>query len=339
MSVEIGEVPTIVSTLPADLLAALIAVPASGAQDSESLLIVPSRSGEAAKLSLADVLDIAMPEIFDPLENPPAEEGDAEIVIIGKRLPSFSSTGGDASTFNPPTYIRDGYWYNLLKGPQEYISIVEPPPDPAVIEIAVNVEAPTVEEQAAINAFAQAVEDTAKVVRALPDNAVITLPNGFQVSGADLKIVFNSVDFVVNPKGFVNLDGGTTGVASYINGDAVVSVNVDRLVDYNKSPGGLNYVVGHETSHLTRAGQAFIRLIGQDGVITLAEAEARERMADDIARAVAASANLPFISNPFYNFSTIDPLYFQVPNSSDSGGTGSGGGGGGGNPWTERTPE
>lgn len=198
-------------------------------------------------------------------------------------------------------------------------------PDEAVVDISVNIENPTPEQLAVIAKFKDAVVATNAAIKRLPDHAAVTLTDGRIVTGAELKAIWATMDFRIDPSGTQYANGTSRGEAVYENGDARANLNIDLITQYSALTNGLNYLIIHEFSHMSRAATDYYASLNQNGM-TATEAEARERYTDDLARAIAISTNLPFLVAPYYGFNTVDPLFFSTD---DDGGSGPGGGGGG----------
>ena len=93
-------------------------------------------------------------------------------------------------------------------------------------------------------------------IMALADNAVLTLPNGADVTGAELKAIWAKTDFVINDNNFTYANGGQ-GEASMNFGEPTISFNIGYVDAYNNYDGGMNYLVAHELGHLSQAGTSF----------------------------------------------------------------------------------
>lgn len=176
-----------------------------------------------------------------------------------------------------------------------------------------------------IEKFRAAVEKIGQAVKALNDQAVLTLPNGSTITGAELKVLWKSVDFVINPQGFNDYKNKSVrGEADYNGGDPVISFNIDLVEGYAKHAAGLNFVVAHDLGHLAKAARDFDQKI-QEGGVTEEERLARERMASDISRALNHNAGLQVLQDPIDGYSTPDPLPFKMPSTGDDGDGGGGG--------------
>lgn len=80
----------------------------------------------------------------------------------------------------------------------------------------------------------------------------------------------------------------------------------DNIQEYAASGNaGMNYLVLHETGHLTKANRDFDLLDSNSpGSV--------EQMANDIARAIAHFAGIDKLANPGFGYSTPDPLQFST---------------------------
>ncbi|SFG37570.1 hypothetical protein SAMN05518801_12054 [Novosphingobium sp. CF614] len=150
-------------------------------------------------------------------------------------------------------------------------------------------------------------------VKALPDNARLTLDNGQVVTGAEVKEAWAKADFVVNDTGTAYANGTTRGEANYNNGDPVVSMNIDNISTYNLSPGGVDYLPLHEVAHVTADQRSdYAALQGGEGGYTAAEAAAFEARASDIARAITEYSGGTTLADDGGRYSPGHPT-FQEP--------------------------
>lgn len=219
-----------------------------------------------------------------------------------------------------------------------------PTPDGGAVEVIVRISRPlTAAEQKAVNDLRATVAQATTVINNLRDDDVITLSNGDQVTGRELKEIWANTDFTINEVNTPYPNGTTRGQADYNGGNPEVSVNIDVVVGYNLLDGGLEHMVLHELGHMTGAGRESNAEMYQDGVVTEAERVANERVANDIARAIANAGGLTVMDGPASGYSTGGPLIFSSSptgegSAGDGHGTdgstrtggGSGGGGGGG---------
>jgi hypothetical protein len=187
------------------------------------------------------------------------------------------------------------------------------------------------DEKQALADFKASIARSDAWVKALPDDAQLTLDNGQVVTGLDVKAAWANTDFVVNPAGTNYANNSHRGEADYNNGDPVVSVNIDVINGYNDSAGGTDYLVLHEVAHLTDDQRSNLSTVTNDSDgYTETDRTNHERMANDIARAVAVYNGGTVMANPGDSYSTSNPT-FQVPPppAPPSGGGGGGAGGGG----------
>ena len=193
--------------------------------------------------------------------------------------------------------------------------------DVNAIEVVVNINRPlSGEEIVALEALRDSIIRVNNAISALADNEMITLPNGSQVTGRELKEIWSKTDFVINDVGIEYDNGSRRGEAEFSNGNPVISFNIDNVVNYNKHfESGTNYLVLHEVGHLTSANRAYDMLVNISQSLV-------EQMANDIASAIAYESSLdilPASSEIMYSSGT--PLVFGVDEGS-GGGTGGGGG-------------
>lgn len=204
-----------------------------------------------------------------------------------------------------------------------------PPEDTDEIEVTVNIDRPlTPSEQQAVEDLEAEIAQTTETINNLDDNAQIRLENGEIVTGAELKEIWSKTDFVINEVGFTYENGTMRGEAAFNNGNPQVSYNIDIVEGFNAHAGGLTYLVLHEVGHLTQASRDHLDDIYSDGVLTDAEEAAHERLANDIAAAIANSAGTPILTDSFFGNSATIPV-FTVPSGTGGSGSGSGGSGSG----------
>jgi len=200
----------------------------------------------------------------------------------------------------------------------------EPPPpaDSDSNDVTNNITRPlTAVEQQAVADLNAKIAAVTNVINAIPDNAAITLSDGTTVTGAELKAIWAATDFVINEVGHTYANGTTLGEANYNGGDPVVSYNIDTLVNYNAHNGGMEFLILHEIGHMTANSRAHNALINSDGTVTAAEMDDHQRLANDIARAIANQGGLTIMSNPGSGYSPTTPT-FQTPSGGGSGGGG-----------------
>ena len=196
------------------------------------------------------------------------------------------------------------------------------------IDVTVNIPPGdlTTEQKAAIEALKASVVAATAAINALPDTAKIVFPNGATITGAELKELWAKTDFVINPEGHQYLNGTDRGEAD--RSTSQISFNLDKLVDYYRADdtphtdnAGTNFLVLHELGHLTAANTTFDENANNPQT-------AVERMANDIARAIAHSAGLDFLSaSETIDFSTLEPMTFTEGSGHGGGGGDSGGNG------------
>jgi hypothetical protein len=85
-------------------------------------------------------------------------------------------------------------------------------------------------------------------IQALADTATVMLPDGTVMTGAELKQLWNTIDFVVTDQTF-----GTDRGGAYDSGSRVSAINVDTMNGWNAWPGGLAFITLHEIAHSSEA--------------------------------------------------------------------------------------
>lgn len=278
---------------------------------------------------------------FEELEYISGGEGDegGEIVVTGTRYPpTVNPWGGGGGSFPPPYYPPYGGGGGDGGG-----GTTPPPPPPSADEdshdVQVNLDESTLtaDQKKALADFKESVARVDAWVKALPDDAKLTLDNGQVVTGAEVKAAWAKTDFVINPVGTNYANNSYRGEADYNGGDPVVRINIDILDGYNNSVGGSDFLVLHEIAHLTADQRANLSSVSNDGNgYTEAERVAHERMANDIARAVAVWNGGSVMLNPGDGYSTSNPSFQTTPPPPPPP---TGGGGGGGGPYSPPMPE
>jgi hypothetical protein len=255
--------------------------------------------------------------IFAKKSTAVANEGD--IVVTGERVYHYASPwiGSVSGTTNATGGWTEG------GGPDGSGAgdTTTTPPDEASIDVTVKVYRPlTTDEQNAIEHLKASIASVSAAINALADEAIVTMPNGAHVTGARLKEIWAKTDFVIyDHEAFGN--NSYRGEASMINGsDPQISFDIagDGLVAYDKFPGGMNYLVGHELGHLTQWGTPLVY---------------SEITANDISRALLNGYGLPYLHEATYGYTSGAPMSFTVPAPPPPDG-GSGGGGG----WSNDEP-
>lgn len=267
---------------------------------------------ERAKADASVVFNTREADFFDepPIAeselNPETSASNGEvIVVIGRRQNDqivWSNDGGDQLPVITPDGGEGG---------------ASTTTDESAVMVEINVPNPTLAQQAAIDAFLQAIERADKAIKNLRDDAKIRLYDGSIVTGRELKDLWAKTDFVINPD-TVDYDNRpdvvqNRGAADYNGGDPIISQNIGNLVGYHAhQEAGMNYLVGHELGHLTAANRF------HDGTVANANA-LYEQMAKDISRAIAHSAGLSvlpqtddFEVDAYERYSTNNPLVFTI---------------------------
>jgi hypothetical protein len=251
------------------------------------------------------------------------EEGE-EVVVVGKRLPGNVLVWDDGNTGEPTEHPPgDGGGGGGGGEPTETL------PDEASVDIKLNINRPlTDDEKADLEDLKKTIAALEKAIMELADNAVLRLPNGADVTGAELKVLWAKMDFVINDVGHIYgtvtdsqgnvFPGNQTdrGQANPNWGNPEISFNIDLLDEYNDLDGGLNYLVAHELGHISQATTNYY---------------SSEITANDIARALLNGAGLDYLENPNGGgYTPGAPMQFSAAPSGGGGGGGPGGWGGGG---------
>lgn len=189
-------------------------------------------------------------------------------------------------------------------------------------------------EQKAVDALNDTIQEINKTLNHIPDNARITLSNGQTVTGQELKQIWAKTDIGVNDVGHRYANNSYTSEANYNGGNPQVNVNINVLVNYNAVPGGMNFFALHELGHMTEAGRNTHMALNAGGM-TAAEHQVNERLANDIARAIANNGGMPILpatgpQAPTQGGYSPNTPVFQTPAPAPPPPSGGGGGGGGG---------
>lgn len=222
--------------------------------------------------------------------------GGEPIVVVGTRL----AIG--AAAINWVTFNEDG------SGEEPHPTLYPEgseggggaPTDEESVDITINIYRPLTEaEKAAVENMKATIAAIEAAIKALPNNALLILPNGASVTAADLKAIWAKTDFVINDNSFVYLNNGQ-GEADPNWGNPKVSFNIGYLDQYDDFTGGMNYLVAHELGHLTQAGTSFYT---------------DQRTANDISRALLNGAGLAYLNSPEpeYGYSWAAPTQFWIP--------------------------
>lgn len=180
------------------------------------------------------------------------------------------------------------------------------PKDEAAIHIDVNIQRPlTAEEEQLIKELAKSIQKANEAINAIPDKAKVTLPNGKSVSGQELKEVWKNTDFVINDNGFKYKNGTDRGEADYNNGNPIVSFNMSLVKSYGDSEAAMNFLPFHELAHMTSAGR------DQNAAFVSGKStnDQNERLANDIARAIANYSGVPILSDPGGGYTPEAPVF------------------------------
>lgn len=134
-----------------------------------------------------------------------------------------------------------------------------------------------------------------KLISSIPDTAVIILPHGNRVSGAELKQIWAKTDFTIidnhipgNPPLFSN--GTNRGQADYNNGNPMISFAIGQVVanvdESSVSAGGRGglWVIFHELGHMTENGRSLNNIYSS--YHSEGDRQLSEQFANDFARTI-----------------------------------------------------
>jgi hypothetical protein len=251
--------------------------------------------------------------------------GDEEdIIVTGTRYPP---------PYYPPPYYPPPYYPPPYGGGGGYYppSPPPPPPDSASHDVTVNLDESTLseDEKQALKDFRDSVARHDAWVKNLPDDVQLRLDNGQIITGKEYKEAWANTDFVVNPAGTNYANNSFRGEANYNNGNPIVSININVINGYNDHAGGTDFLVGHEVAHLTSDQRSHLSSVTNDADgYTESDRVAHERMANDIARAIAAYNNGTIMANPGDGYSASNPSFQSPPPPPPPPPPPSGGGGG-----------
>lgn len=220
---------------------------------------------------------------------PPIAELNAEYAALGRAGPS---PGAHAPTLTPATIPI------VAPAPTASPAAAATPADSVAaprVDVRIS-RALTTDERHAVNELNTTIGNVTRVMNGIPNDARMTLADGRTVSGQELREMWSKTEFAINEVGHLYTRNGTTrGEADYNGGNPRVGFNIDNLTGYSKVPGGMNYVALHEIGHMTVAGRQTNADVHRDRVLTDAENEINERLANDVARGVAHRGHLPIL--------------------------------------------
>lgn len=152
------------------------------------------------------------------------------------------------------------------------------------------------DEQHAVAELNTAIGNVTRVINGIPNEARMTLADGRTVSGQELREMWSKSEFIINDTTYTEYrNESDRGEADYNGGHPRISYNIDVLTDYSRTPGGMNYLALHEIGHMTVAGRQTNAEVHHDKVLTHAENEINERLANDVARGIAHHGRLPVL--------------------------------------------
>lgn len=231
-------------------------------------------------------------------------------------------TGSPPPYYPPPFYPPPWYPPGVGPSPPTYppgggggwpTTPPPPPPDENSNDVKFNGDESTLtaEQKAAIEEFEQEVAKVDAWISNLPDNAVLRLSDGSEVTGAEVKEAWAKLDFTINPAGTTYLNGTQVGEANWNAGDPVVSFNIDYLTSQSNVAGAeLGWMIGHELGHLVSDQRAQLDILVQGGM-TADEMRQHQQMANDIAYALA-QYNGTTLDTTRYDYTNPNPT-FQMP--------------------------
>lgn len=245
-------------------------------------------------------------DAFDiTLKSAVASEPEPEpIVVTGARLSggglSWTQTGASGGPADDP--MGD----TIAPPPLDEGGAAAPDEREITITVQINRTLTPSEEQA-LQKLQETITAIDAAIRALASNAILVLPNGKTVTGADLKAIWAKIDFVINEnepygnlsyRGEANVFGQDTQNVSANDYQISFNIHNQALDGYDHREGGMNYLVAHELGHLTQWWTPNFN---------------NEQMANDIGRAILASAGLDYLGEPEGGgYSTQAPMQFTT---------------------------
>jgi hypothetical protein len=199
-----------------------------------------------------------------------------------------------------------------------------PPADEAEMKVDYDPSLYSAAEIAVIEKFKNTLADLSSRMSRLNAGSVFNYHSGGSIRGSEFLSVWFKADWTIVPRGttFANGQGGQV-VAN--GGDPIVTIRIDTLLGYDSaSPfgtnAGLNHLALHEIAHAVGMSVSHHASIHADGILTATEQAAHERMAQDIARAVAYAIgvdvfpNVPYLNGgPEFGYSPDFPQFSPPP--------------------------
>ena len=85
----------------------------------------------------------------------------------------------------------------------------------------------------------------------MSNTAVLTFRNGQTMTGAEIKNLWNKIDFLVTDRNNFGMDRGGA-VVRFLS-----QMNVNTVTGYDAWPNGLSFISMHEMMHMTDIGKAY----------------------------------------------------------------------------------
>lgn len=230
--------------------------------------------------------------------------GNPEVVVYGNPWLPWDSGGGTGSggsggSTSGPNYTDS----ENADGTGTFVGAIgrTTPTDESEISIDIMIfRTPTASEIQAIANFRDAVSQATNAIESINDAARVQVSPGRFVTGAELKAIWAKMDFVIHDTG-TNLGGGTTtGIAGDFASDQPTQYTLGYLDSMDDFPGGSLFAMLHELGHMTQAGEDLWAAAYQDGHVDPTEMAANQRLANNVAFAVANAGGLPIYIDPFF---------------------------------------
>ncbi|WP_297800690.1 hypothetical protein [uncultured Brevundimonas sp.] len=219
------------------------------------------------------------------------------------------------------------------------VSIVAQDTDSIDIDVDIGRDL-TVEEKKVIEDLKAAIREVTASINSLSSTVVITMPDGSQLTGNELKELWSKTDFKIVdvPNGDPYGNNGTGG-AFHQNGDPLFVIDINGannssnmgLMGYAANgQDGLNFYILHELAHVTSAGVAKTNELGS-------VSEDLERWTNTLATGIANAAGVSVGGfSPTYGVDS-QPATVSSATSGGAAGSGSSGGGSSGDSGSGRT--
>lgn len=105
--------------------------------------------------------------------------------------------------------------------------------------------------QAAADRLTTVVHDLTDKISHLSNSDILMFRNGQSMTGAEIKSLWNKIDFLVTDRNNFGLDRGGT-VVGYLS-----QMNLNTVAGYDAWSNGLSFIAMHEMMHMTDIGKAY----------------------------------------------------------------------------------